>query len=464
MPAPRIDWQTIRDRFSPDEPILFCLPRRFQQLLLSDIDRLTWEATFREYGYDFADWDDLQTTVELGTAQLLGGVPLDEIIQYIDDVETLLQEIRDRPCCDDGTFIFDQTQDPGGIIQTEQDDTGTDVVVYQDEPPGELPDWDAYESHLCDAATKFAEGLPKLMDILASVSELTNIALALSVTFLLSAFAGLGLVGTAIAGALSTTLSLSFLDNLRSILGQNEPFAAEKAELEAATLQNAVVCAIVTSATASEAYGKVSAALTEHAPNAAPYAQWFPLQFALNKVFNADSDAAGGFGGGCANCFDFDLTYTFDTDTEGWASVRQAPWDAENGGSIKVYGFTNDGDLRLFDQLFRTDTGILGPVDIRIHRFSFDFRMDSQGNSGEARVSLIDESGTITTVFDQATYDGAGWQSWEFDLSEHDRITISDASPGGNIIQFAADRYSTTMGTEFRFYVDNVHIKGTIIT
>lgn len=460
MPALRIDWEGIRDRFAPDEPVLFCLPRRYQQLLLSYVDVLTWEATYRDRGWDFSDWDDLQDVVEAGTVGLLGGTPLSEIIQYIDEVESLLTEIRDRPCCTDETFIYDQTQDPGGVIQNEQDDTGSDVVVYDGDPPNEVPDWPTYEGLLCDAATKFADGLPGLLEMLATVSSLTNIGLALAVTFLLAAFAGIGLVGAAVAGTLSTVLSLSFLDNLRSLLGQDDPFATEIAELEDATFRQRVICDIVSNTSAADAYTDFVATLTALAPNAKPYVLWFPIQFALNKIYNAESDAAGGFGGGCGACFDFDLTFTFDTDIEGWSPVRQSPWDAENGGSVKVYGHTNDGILRYLGQDLETDTSLVMPITMQLRHFSFDFSMVSSGNAGEARVYVNDDVAALSTTFDRATYDNQGWMHHTFDLTGHTELTLNDLSW---MVQFVADRASTTQGTEFRFFIDNVRLKGVVL-
>jgi len=88
MPAIRIDWQNIKNEVigngqSVDEPFLFVLPHGGRHLLMSIIDTLKYQATYRIEGYDYADWDSLLSMVELTHLGLMEGEQVNSIAESI---------------------------------------------------------------------------------------------------------------------------------------------------------------------------------------------------------------------------------------------------------------------------------------------------------------------------------------------------------------------------------------------
>ena len=93
MPALRVDWQKIRDGIetnglSVDSPFVFVLPHAGRHLLMSVIDILKYQATYRINGYPYDDWDSLLSLVELTHYGLMEGEQVGEIgdaIRYLAD-------------------------------------------------------------------------------------------------------------------------------------------------------------------------------------------------------------------------------------------------------------------------------------------------------------------------------------------------------------------------------------------
>jgi len=88
MPAIRIDWQNIKNEVigngeSIDEPFLFVLPHGGRHLLMSIIDTLKYQATYRIEDYDYADWDALLAMVELTHLGLMEGEQVNSIAESI---------------------------------------------------------------------------------------------------------------------------------------------------------------------------------------------------------------------------------------------------------------------------------------------------------------------------------------------------------------------------------------------
>jgi len=111
----RVDWQAIKAKWGSEvgELHLALLPKGAAQLLLAIADRLHWEATYRIEGYDFADWDELQAIVDLGLGGLTDTVRLSDVLAYWDEVEPLLRQIRDRPCCGETPLDYLPNPNPG---------------------------------------------------------------------------------------------------------------------------------------------------------------------------------------------------------------------------------------------------------------------------------------------------------------------------------------------------------------
>ena len=108
MPIIQIDWQEIKEKFG-DVTAIYAFTHRQASLLLSLSEQLSWEKTFREFGYDFDDKDDLDWDIEDLRNNLVSPVDLTDVIQYIDDVETILNAIlaaqsANPGCCPDGVY------------------------------------------------------------------------------------------------------------------------------------------------------------------------------------------------------------------------------------------------------------------------------------------------------------------------------------------------------------------------
>lgn len=225
----------------------------------------------------------------------------DNLLAAVDGVETLLEEIRDKPCCD-GDVLYDETVRDGGIIGGTDDDTGDDIVVGVGDPPGGVETWGEYDSKLCDAATKFANGLSDWLIVVQGWELLQSGLTAAILAGLITGLAGLGATAAAIAGAFSFGTILSIIETVRDFLDAGFDFEAAEAELQSAGVINDIICAIVESTTAAEAENAIDTVLTGSAPAAAGAIKLLPLRWLLGRIFNMDSDAAAGFGGGCAEC------------------------------------------------------------------------------------------------------------------------------------------------------------------
>lgn len=223
----------------------------------------------------------------------------DDILTYIDEVETLLESILEKsPCCDDAA-LYDELTDPDGIVDPETDETGGDIVVGEGDPPGEIPDWPTYHDELCDRATRFADGLLTWVQFLEGLSSLTQIGLAAVLAGLLLGLNAVGIATAAIAiGVLDV---LDILDQVRTLLGAPPPWQDAKDEISDPAVKEQIRCAILHSSTPAEAETEIDEVLSLVAPNAAGVVGILPLRFMLNKVFNAETDA-GGFGGSTCTC------------------------------------------------------------------------------------------------------------------------------------------------------------------
>lgn len=297
----RVDWEKIKARWGSEvsELHLALVPKGFAQLVLAIQERLHWRATYRIDGYDFSDWDDLQAIVDYGLAGLTDTMRLSDLIQLLDDVEPLLAAIRDKDNCCDDAFMVDQMQDPGGVIQPLPDESGGDIVRGVGDPPGDVVDWPTYDARLCEAAQKLAAGLITWVRALEFFQGALSVTLAAAAGAVLASMAAVGIVGTVAAGALGGGIgALTWLDDIRELLGLENPWALAKDELQDPGVLRQITCAIVGGQSPEDAHSALQAALETYAPHAKDMLGLLPLQFMVNKVFNMETDS-GGFGGPC---------------------------------------------------------------------------------------------------------------------------------------------------------------------
>lgn len=93
MAAPRVDWNAIKEHiqvspYDEAEPVLVIIPHAGRHLLLALAERLEWRATYSGFGYDYEDWDYLQSIV----AETQSGLT---IMEQVNLILAMLEEIRD---------------------------------------------------------------------------------------------------------------------------------------------------------------------------------------------------------------------------------------------------------------------------------------------------------------------------------------------------------------------------------
>lgn len=168
----RIDWNQILDRIGSvgsTEPILFLLPAGGRELLLSVAPRLTWEATFRVGDYDYADWDELQAIVSLTEYGLMSGVPMQDLIDAINNqTQQLSNAIAgiDFSCPDITLQACNSLSN--GDFPDEPPDT---IPTYQTAPPSTPePQTGTYEEYKCKATHKYLDATRNLIDNLIDLT------------------------------------------------------------------------------------------------------------------------------------------------------------------------------------------------------------------------------------------------------------------------------------------------------
>lgn len=332
----------------------------------------------------------------------------DDLIAAIDEIEAKLDELIEKDECCDDNVLYDVVTDVDGVVQGEEDQTGADVVVGEGDPPGGAEDWDAYAARLCDGATKFAQFLVRWFVVLQTVSTLTTIGLGAGLAYLVGGLAAIGITGAAIAGAFGVLTVLDLIDNFKSLLDTNEPFTTEKAEVEDSETIQAVICAIVQAATPADAAVAVIAALDTYAPNASPYVQWLPLDWLMRRYMSLESDASAGFGGGCSGCPEPEIstiTWTWDTDLEGWTVTNptNAYWyDAAGNPDAGSLFMGATGIAR--SPVFNMAAGTQIQLDAYVHR---------NGGPGAqvcVSVALVDETDTLVESFGSILCTTGVWQ------------------------------------------------------
>ena len=200
MPSVRIDWATIKEKLG-DVTAVYLLTHRQASLILSNIESLEWKATYRDFDYDYSDYDELQLEVADLHHNLTMPVNIADIIPYIDEIETLLRSLQGLGvCCDDVRPIAEKYRSP--LID---DWPTTPPETWGGETVADADDW---FDLVCGAANNYVD---TLKDANNEVERLvTYAALGVgAVAGLLTLLAGAGLIlpiAYGVAAALTTTL------------------------------------------------------------------------------------------------------------------------------------------------------------------------------------------------------------------------------------------------------------------
>jgi len=322
----RINWTAIKQRITENDTLLFVLDRHWQQLLLSVVENFTWTATFKTAGYDYSDWDDLQRVVAKGTDDLMGGVMLADIIGYIDEIEALLRLIENKSgCCPpEGTTTYFPAPDMGDPEYTK--DGETYPLIYAGIT---MDDAEMYHLYLCGAANQMIDNW------IAGMSQLENqmiagIATVGALAVLIATFSTFGLIVPVGLGALA--LAFAALSEFWEV----DVFVTASDDLEAARDQ--LICAILDGDSAA------LEALVEDTVSAAAWAaflQWQNYQNMISTVFSGQVDGdyitVTPTAQVCSECeltYDFDETFTFDSDAESFTGSKGG-WVSDFGGCLR---------------------------------------------------------------------------------------------------------------------------------
>jgi hypothetical protein len=167
----RVDWQKIKDQIGVsnlDTPILFMLPSAGRQLLLAMTERLTYEATYRLPGYDYSDFDELQSIVATLENGLMEGINMQDIVNAID---RLTEQVSELQCPDVNIDLTTcNTLENNGF--PEEPPSEEVMPTYpQPKPTTPEPTAPTYEEYKCKAAHVFIDNVRVLI---ADFMELTS--------------------------------------------------------------------------------------------------------------------------------------------------------------------------------------------------------------------------------------------------------------------------------------------------
>lgn len=327
----RIDWPELRDRIieAGEEPASFCLsclPVGGIKLILASLERLRWESTYRVDDYDFADFDDL--------------------LNIIDDTERSLSMV----CEDVLTQITNIVRTEVTVIQASQDaccylDSGQPTVdpPATDLPPGgggSPPSGD----ELCKSAQLAHDNGTAFLNEVMTFGAAGGAITAGYLSFALAAYA------LSIPLALIATMIIALVAVLLDILG-------DELKADWVAMKAAAVCAIYTASTAGEARAQVHDVIDNLGVSDTTKTIFKALynQSQINRIWsNEVGDTTGYDASYCDSCSEevpFWLTFTFDTDQQGF-SLSQAAYNStddcinlsvhESGGNSSTScGYTN---------------------------------------------------------------------------------------------------------------------------
>ena len=158
MPLPpRVDWSQIKGKWVADDRRVAILDNRAIHLVLSLMPRFQWAATFDHDEEAQTDWDEIQRIITNAEFELGVAMPLSEIIQYIDEVESLLTAlVAHSQCCGQpadptfGDYYTDPVIDGAGNVPQNIVDSGY---------ASSTSDWAGFDDYKCMIAHLMIESL-----------------------------------------------------------------------------------------------------------------------------------------------------------------------------------------------------------------------------------------------------------------------------------------------------------------
>lgn len=293
-----------------------------------------WDA---DVGDNNAAADSFDEAIDETLRALELGFP-DELLGYIDEVETLLRQISksndDLICCPDVPGADTLVSDVPSNLET----SDTDVAG------GTFPDGKTageFETYLCNAATAYVDMLIELPDDAVELFQ-TGFATLVTIIVVFTTGAYIGIAG-ALAGVVTVTTILNLIDILDDIIAgitdgtEDSPTVPSQELLDA---KDDLVCAITQANDAASA----ASALRNAIGDAVTSIGWenllllWPHETLLAKVFNGDAEGAPAAECSCGLDFDF----IHDTDQ---ADIEAGNDGYENNGVTRVNDALCDPDM-----------------------------------------------------------------------------------------------------------------------
>lgn len=182
----RISWSKIVERIGSsnlDDLYFFTIPDAGRLLLMSNFDRLNWEATYDVDGYDYSDTDERHRIVQLTYDALMENEPMSEIsdaIRYLADNLELVVTVDNSNensnvasgggggCCSDFDTPTDTDGQPYPLIPVTPSDPLEEINPTWDDanqiPPDGYDSWQQFIDGRCLAANWFVDSFVTLVE------------------------------------------------------------------------------------------------------------------------------------------------------------------------------------------------------------------------------------------------------------------------------------------------------------
>lgn len=370
MTKRRVDWPLLSSRNTGHlDEVLICLPSVYLDLLLSISDKLRWKATYREFNYDFSDWDYLSSIVAMGEARMYERMSVNQLVEVLEKINQAL-----RTC-----------NDCGGVITRDQKPK-SDVEVDVGIPPISTT-WPEYRDYLCEAGLLLSDEIAqRLVDLhelqqagIVGIGTLTSLASAWFSIFIGVVVSEAAILTDFVNDILDNTffeaLSIKFINNnsIRDAVKQAVRCAADAEEAQSNYIQamDDMVIAGHLDATEAEA------------------AKIIVLEGVFETIFNQEDsegnsvDTTKYAGATCAGCGDSgSYTFVFDTDEDGFLLTARSAWQAATSTinhHPKSGSSPDPTNMKIQRDSLNVKSGLLAADVTQLDSLTIELTQDTQG-------------------------------------------------------------------------------------
>lgn len=343
----RIDWQRIR--LLPDEDVLVVLDRQAAGVLLSIMHIFEWQALFRVDDYDFADWDYLQEI--LSSAEEAIGNPL-RIADLITQLGIMTAAIESLYCCPDmAVDITDGDQFSNPI--EEQSPNGIPSEIVDAGYATDDDDWDGYLDYKCMVANVAFDELKRKLGDFEQIVQTGGIGVAVigTIAAIVGTITGIGAI-VLIAGVAAGigTITALYDELLTAGLGFFENIAGALESQRSDYIQ-ALYCGdgpegsytdflAVVDANLDVASRAIVRLMSTNIDLKILYGGRYDQTDVAQNLADAGYDVED-YSCSCLEPGEFDITYRFDSDAQGWVAAGSGP-----GAYDDTEGYPSPGSLK----------------------------------------------------------------------------------------------------------------------